>query len=103
MLDIGFEDFTNKQSNFDTKQYVENLNTQVIEETSKLLGDIDGIRSAFEIGWIGQSERNYVANLQKSVEQVQSTLEDLRKTFNHKFVEIEEKINDIDDTIIPLQ
>lgn len=102
MSSIGINDVTIGYSTTGAQQYIADLNSKAINETKNILSDISEITNALEKGWIGQAELNFVANLQKSVTEVQKTLDQLSLTLETQFAQIEESWQEQDKNIVPL-
>lgn len=103
MADLNINDVTIGMSFTGTVEYIDRLNIEAIEKTKIKLAELDGIRSALEKGWVGQAEINFVANLQKSVGEVQSTLDILDKTLRSQFAQIAENMVEQDRNMVPLE
>ena len=99
---LTINDVTIGYSTTGAQAYLTDLNAKAITETKEKLADISGVTTALEKGWIGQAELNFVANLQKSIGQIQNTLDQLKQTLDTQFAQIEETWKDQDANIVPL-
>ena len=83
------------------QEFKEDLKAQGITTTAQKLGEIGGIRDAFQAGWQGKAEENFEKNLQTAITIVQQNLEEIKKALDVQFATIDTAIVTNDNEMIP--
>ncbi|MBQ8131299.1 MAG: hypothetical protein IJ193_02280 [Bacilli bacterium] len=100
--EIGIDELDFGYSRMGTQKYMDDLNTQAITETCRLLRDINGIKTAIQAGWQGQSEENFVKNFEKAIGETEESIKGLREILDGEFASIEDAVANQDNEMVPL-
>lgn len=82
------------------KQYIDDLNTIVLNEAAQALRNTSGVVEAVRAGWHGNAPEQFLANIDKAKDQEIETLAELRNVFEAELKGIQSEILDMDANLV---
>lgn len=82
------------------ENYLRELNIDAIGSAITALRDTNAVKNALQAGWQGQAEINFEKNLDRAVESVVSTLEELKQGLEGLFSELVESYAEQDNLMV---
>ena len=80
--------------------YIDDLNTKVLTNVSRVLRNTKEVEVAVKAGWQGASADQFLLNLRKGSEKMVETLAELRKTFETELKGIQSQMLDMDANLV---
>ncbi len=89
-MEIGLNEMTTGYSSTGADELHTELYEKAIVETIKIIQDTTIIKNSLRAGWQGPAEETFEKNIDKTVEAAISALEDLGKSLDREFSQIQE-------------
>ena len=82
------------------EEYIQDINSIVLNQVSTALRATEGIETAVRNGWHGNAPEQFIANLNKAKEKMIDTLRQLEKTFEVELKGIQSAVLDMDANLV---
>lgn len=99
-MPVGIDRLTMGYDSNGADQYLRDLNAKVITETIEKLGNINGIITALEEGWVGKSEIMFEENFRQDIKNVSEKLYLMKETLEAEFSKLANSWEEIDNSIV---
>lgn len=82
------------------QQYIEDINSIVLNNVASVLRNTSDVESAVRNGWVGAAPEQFIANLNKAKEMMIEQLKQLQQAFEVELKGIQSQIMEMDANLV---